>query len=40
MRHYKYDLEWLEGNSLMDQVASQRYLAGVKDQQSGLLHPL
>ena len=40
MRHYKYDLEWLEGNSLMGQVASQRYLAGVKDQQSGLLHPL
>jgi gamma-glutamylputrescine oxidase len=40
MRHYKYDLEWLEGNSLMGQVASQRYLAGVKDQQSGLLNPL
>ncbi len=40
MRHYKYDLEWLEGNSLMGQVASQRYLAGVKDQQSGHLHPL
>jgi gamma-glutamylputrescine oxidase len=40
MRHYDYDLEWLEGHSLREQVASPRYLAGVKDQQSGHLHPL
>ena len=40
MRHYNYDLEWLEGNSLLEYVASPRYLAGVKDQQSGHLHPL
>ena len=40
MRHYNYDLEWLEGNSLLEHVASPRYLAGVKDQQSGHLHPL